>query len=156
MAGVVARRATAALAVAALVVASLTACFLIPSFPSGESSNGMTNSLDTDAIAEAVTATSASIETTTVDTRVDGLTTLLYVRPVITTAGLTADELDALLRVAYQQSLGEVATIEVRTVDASDEPVDVKAAATELGIHYLPHTNSVTYSTTTLDTEYGQ
>ena len=152
----IARRVATAVGIAALVVGSLSACFLLPSLPSGESSNTMTNSLDTEAIAEAVTATSPSIETTTVDTRIDGLTTLLYVRPEITSAGFTAAELEAVLRVAYEQSLGEVATIEIRTVNAADEPVDVKTAAAELGIHYMPHTNSVTYSTTTLDTEFAQ
>ena len=79
-------------------------------------------SLDTAAIADAVTATSDSIESTSVETSRDGTTTLLYVRPTITTDGLTADELDALLEVAYTQSLGAVSTIEIRTVDASGDP----------------------------------
>lgn len=154
MARVGARRTVAAVGTAVAVLVMLSACFFIPT--SGESSNGMTNSLDTAAIAESITATSESITTTDVSTSRDGLTTKLYVRPAISTPGLTADELDALLRVAYAESLGEVSTIEIRTVDSSDDPVDLSPAATELGIHFLPHTNSISYSTEILDKAYGE
>jgi hypothetical protein len=45
--------------------------------------------------------------------------------------------------------------IEVRTEHADEEPVDLVPAASDLGIHYLPHTNSVSYSTTIFE-EYGK
>ena len=134
---------------------SLSACSPLLPTP-GESGSPMTNSLDTSAIAGAITATSGTIESTDVETALDGATTVLFVRPTISTGGLTSDELDALLRVAYAESRGAVSTIEIRTVDASDKPVDLGPAASELGIHYLPHTNSITYSTTTLASEYGE
>ena len=148
------RRATAAGALLALVLA-LSACSPLLPTP-GESGSPMTNSLDTSAIADAITATSATIESAEVETTRDGVTTVLFVRPTISTGGLTSDELDALLRVAYAESRGAVSTIEIRTVDASDKPVDLEPAAEELGIHFLPHTNSITYSTTTLASEYGE
>ena len=154
MARVGTRRAVAAVGTAVAVLMLLSACFLIPT--SGESSNGMTPSLDTAAIAESITATSDSITTTDVSTSRDGFTTKLYVRPAISTPGLTSDELDALLRVAYAESLGEVSTIEIRTVDSSDDPVDLTEAATALGIHFLPHTNSISYSTENLTKAYGE
>ena len=139
---------------AATLVVILTACLPFPF--TGESNDGMTNKLDTAAIAEAVTATSGTISTTTVETSLDGFNTRLYVRPVITTEGLTADELDAVLKVAYEQSRGDVSAIEVRTVDTSDEAVDLGTAATELGIHHVQNINSVTYSTVYLDEAYGE
>jgi hypothetical protein len=148
-----ARSAVALGAVVALMIL-LSAC--TAPLTLGESSNGMTNSLDTAAIAEAITATSDSIELTTVETSRDGLTTKLYVRPTISTGGLTSAELDGLLRVAYTQSLGQVSTIEVRAFDASDKAVDLSAPATELGIHYLPHTNSISYSTEFLAKAYAE
>lgn len=126
------------------LLVSLSACFALPS-----------NAIDTESIATEVTATTDSIESTIVETSVDGLTTLLYVRPVITTAGLTSDELDAVLRIAFTLSAGKAGTIEIRTVDVADEPVDLQPAAIELGIHYLPHTNSISYSTTVLAEEYA-
>lgn len=147
-------RAGAAVGIAVAVLALLSACLFIPT--SGESSNGMTPSLDTAALAEAVTATSGSITETTVSTSRDGFTTKLYVRPTISTAGLSSGELDALLRVAYAESLGEVSTIEIRTVDGADDPVDLSEAATELGIHFLPHTNSISYSTEILSKAFGE
>ncbi|MEO8094898.1 MAG: hypothetical protein ABI632_08195 [Pseudolysinimonas sp.] len=154
MARVGVRRSVSAAAIATALVLLLAACFLLPTPSPGESDSGM-SSVDTTAIADAITATTPTITSTSVDTSLDGLTTMLHVGPSVTTS-LTAPELDAVLRVAYAQSLGQVATIEVRTVDADNRPVDVKAAATELGIHFLPHVNSVTYSTTTLDTVYGK
>lgn len=140
---------------AVIVLLLLSACSLILPTP-GESGSPMTNSLDTSAIADAVTATSGNIDSTRIETARDGTTTVLYVRPTISTAGLTADELGAVLRVAYDQSRGEVSTIEIRTVDSSDAPLDLEPAAIELGIHYLAHPNSISYSTTVLDTEFSE
>lgn len=137
-------RLAATLTATLVVLIGLSGCFALGSSP-----------IDTELVATEVTATTNSIESTTVETSVDGLTTLLYVRPVITSAGLTRDELDAVLRVAYTLSVGKAATIEIRTVDLADEPVDLEPAAIELGIHYLPHTNSISYSTTVLAEKYG-
>ena len=111
--------------------------------------------LDTAALADAVTVTSGSIESTSIETGRDGTTTVLYVKPTITTEGLTADELDALLKVVYTESLGAVSTIEIRTVDANDDSVDLEPAASELGIHYLSHPNFISYSTEILKDAYG-
>lgn len=148
------RRASKVVALALTALVLLTACSHLPFI--GESSNGMKNNVDTTAIAAAITETSASIESTLVDTSLDGLTTRLYVRPVITTDGLTSSELDALLRVAFEGSRGQVSAIEVRTVDGDDEPVDIKTAASGLTIQYLDNLNSVTYSTVYLEKAYAE
>jgi hypothetical protein len=116
----------------------------------------MTNSIDTEAIATAVTATSENIETTAVETSIDGLTTRLWVAPKITSEGLTAAELDAVLRVAYTESIGKVSTIEIRTLTPDDETIDVASAASELGIQHTEKIHSVTYSTEYLDEAYGE
>jgi hypothetical protein len=148
-------RWAAALATAIMVVVGLSACFLLPSTSPGESENPLTPSIDSASLADEVTATSGNIEKTEISTERDGLTYVLYVRPTITTAALTSQELDALLRVAYSESLGEVSTIEVRTVDVNDDPVDLTAAADELGIHYLANIHSITYSTESLKKSYA-
>lgn len=152
MAGVVRRASVLASTIAALVF--LSACAI--AVPFGESSNGMTSSLDTAEIADAITATSSTIESTIVETSLDGLTTRLYVVPTITSQGFSAAELDAVLRVAYESSAGEVESIEVRTVDPANKPVNVKIAAAELGIQHLDNINSVTYSTTYLKKAYDK
>ena len=154
MARVGTRRTIGSGALSAAVVLLLTACLPFP--PLGESSNGMKNSIDTTAVAEAVTATSDAIETTIVETTIDGLTTALYVRPQISTESLTPAELEGVLRVAYELTRGEVATIQVRTVDSADEPLDLSVAAGELGIRHLTHINSVSYSTTNLETAFSE
>ncbi|MEP6482471.1 MAG: hypothetical protein ABJA94_10740 [Rhodoglobus sp.] len=155
MARVDARRVAIAAVVATATAVLLSACFFLPSPSPGESDSGMSDSLDTTAISDAITATSPTITSTSIDTSLDGFTTMLHVGPTVTSS-LTAAELDAVLRIAYTQTRGKVATIEIRTVDDKQETVDVKAAAAGLGIQFLPHVNSVTYSTTTLDTAYGK
>jgi hypothetical protein len=140
------RRASAPIVLAIFVVTLLTACL-----------QPMTrDSIDTDAIAEAITATSDSIDSTAVETSIDGLTTHLYVRPVVGPEGLTSDELDAVLRVAYEETRGRVSAIEIRTVDQNEEPIDLTVAASGLGITHMDNIHSVTYSTEYLDDAYGE
>jgi len=154
MAGVAVRRTAIGATIGAALLVLLTAC--LPIQLPGESSNGMTSKIDTAAIAQAVTATSASIETTIVETSIDGLTTRLWVAPQITTAGFTAEELDAALRAAYEKSLGQVSTIEIATMDAAEKTIDVTAAATALGIQHTTRVDSAVYSTAYLDEAYGK
>lgn len=154
MARVTARRATATATLATALVLLLTACIPLPF--TGESSDGMTNSIDTAAIAAAVTATSDSIETTVVETNLSGVNTHLWVAPQITTAGFTAAELDAVLRIAYEQSRGEVTAIEIATLDANEKTIDLTPAASELGIKHMANIDTVTYSTVYLDEAYGK
>ena len=90
------------------------------------------------------------------ETSRDGSNTRLYVRPLINSDGLTSEELNAVLKVAYLKSVGSVQAIEVRTVDSSDEPIGLSAAASELGIHYVDNVDSVTYSTVFLEKAYGE
>lgn len=154
MAGVTRWRAAAAMGTAALMLALLSAC--VSPFTPGESSNGMTSSEKTDSLAEAITATSANITTTYVETGRDGLTTNLWVNPVLSGDSLSASELDAVLKAAYSAYADEVSSIEVRAEDAAGEPVALGDAASTLGIHFLPNTNSVTFMTSDLDAAYGK
>ena len=149
------RRMLTTLTMAIMIAAALSACALLPQ-NSQESGNGMSGSIDTVALGEAITATSPNIESTVIDVTLDGFNHALFVGPVITSAGLTSSELDAILRVAYTKSLGSVQSIEIRTEDVNEKAVDVKAAAIELGIHYLPLVNSVSYSTEFLKKAYDE
>lgn len=138
-------RLSVAVTTAIVLLMSLTACF---------AARG--DSVDTDAVADAITATSESVEVTYVETSLDGLTTSLWVNPLITTDSLTSHELDSVLQVAFTMTQGVVESIEVRTEDArTEQPVDVSAAATELGIHFVTNINSITYSTNDLSERYG-
>ena len=88
MAGIATRRTVGSVVLAAIVTMLLAACLPFPTL--GESSNGMSPSIDTEAVATAVTATSSNIESTVVETSIDGLTTRLWVAPVLPVGTLTA------------------------------------------------------------------
>lgn len=128
---------------AAAVLASLAGCQVLAR-----------DSIDTQSIAEAVTATSDSIASTLVETSTDGLTTRLWVAPIITDE-LTSAQLDALLQVAYEESKGRVSTIEISPLDANENSVDISNAASGLGIQYDGSQGSAKYSTQYLDEAYG-
>ena len=149
----IARRVLSGVALAGATVMLLAACSPFDILRLGSRA---VQEVDTAAIAEAVTATSDTIDMTYVETRIDGLTTHLWVAPVLTSDGLTADELDAVLRVAFEMSRGQVEAIEVHTMNSNEDTIDVSTAASELGIQRLDNQNSVTYSTVYLEERYGQ
>ena len=155
MAGVVARRTLTSLVAVAALAMSLSACILLPT-GSQESGNDMPGSIDKETLSEAVTATSASIESTYIAVKPDGFGHTLYVLPALTSDALTKAELSDVLRISYRSTLGEVETIEVETEDVTGNPLDVAPAAEALGIQHNALVHSVTYSTVYLKEVYGE
>ena len=155
MAAVAARRTLTSLVAVSALVVSLSACILLPT-GAQEGGNDMPGSIDKETLSEAVTATSASIESTYIAVKQDGFGHTLYVLSALTNNALTKDELSDVLRISYRSTLGEVETVEVETEDVTGNPLDIATAAKALGIQHNALVHSVTYSTVHLKEVYGE
>ena len=112
--------------------------------------------VDVAKVKQMVQATSPNIVSVNVEVSLDGFNHHLWVNPTISTNSITSTELDNILQVAYESSLGKVKAIEIRVETTDEEPVDITRVATELGIMHMDNINSVTYSTVYLDKAYGK